>query len=313
MNRSPGPTARTRTRSPDGPCESRRSCSRAPSSSVGVGIWPTLRTLSAVCHGSSSLSWPGPAALQPVAVPGVRGVLGKRLGIEDTAGDAAGDGHRHSSDVGWCRIGWSAWRSWSKTPLRHASATANVWSSVRKPPFAFLPVDAAPRPGSRHAPGTGRPAPAPDPARARTRTDHPQCTRALLVRRALHRCSPARCRDPGPGLLRDGVRPRGCAMTSPQMARLDEHFQRLRLNTALPLQSQPGTEWFYSISDQQGGDGEVSHLDGDLWHSDSSRAPLSLCRTPARSSSCSGSRSRTPGPSSPSRSVWRRCPPPAAS
>ena len=129
MNRSPGPTARTRTRSPDGPCESRRSCSRAPSSSVGVGIWPTLRTLSAVCRGSSRLSWPGPAALQRVAVPGVRGVLGKRLGIEDTAGD----GHRHSSDVGWCRIGWSAWRSWSKTPLRHAFATANVWSSVRSP------------------------------------------------------------------------------------------------------------------------------------------------------------------------------------
>ena len=36
-------------------------------------------------------------------------------------------------------------------------------------------------------------------------------------------------------------------MTSPQMARLDEHFQRLRLNTAMPLRSQPGTEWFYSI------------------------------------------------------------------
>ena len=42
-------------------------------------------------------------------------------------------------------------------------------------------------------------------------------------------------------------------MTSPQMARLDEHFQRLRLNTALPPRSQPGTEWFYSISvDVQG-------------------------------------------------------------
>ena len=101
MNRSPGPTARTRTRSPDGPCESRRSCSRAPSSSVGVGIWPTLRTLSAVCRGSSSLSRPGPAALRRVAAPGSARRAGKKLGIEDTAGDAAGDGHRHSSDVGW--------------------------------------------------------------------------------------------------------------------------------------------------------------------------------------------------------------------
>ena len=37
---------------------------------------------------------------------------------------------------------------------------------------------------------------------------------------------------PGPRLLRGGVRPRGAEMTSPQIARLGEHLQRLRLNTA---------------------------------------------------------------------------------
>ena len=47
----------------------------------------------------------------------------------------------------------------------------------------------------------------------------------------LDRGGSARRRGPRPRLLRGGLRPRGYAMTSPQMARLDEHLQRLRLNT----------------------------------------------------------------------------------
>ena len=45
------------------------------------------------------------------------------------------------------------------------------------------------------------------------------------------RCAPARRRGAGPGLLRGGLRPRPCGMTTPQFARRDEHLQRLRLNT----------------------------------------------------------------------------------
>ena len=48
--------------------------------------------------------------------------------------------------------------------------------------------------------------------------------------RPLDRRGAARRRDSGPGLLRSGLRPRGCGMMSPQMTRLDEHLQRLRLS-----------------------------------------------------------------------------------
>ena len=117
---------------------------------------------------------------------------------------------------------------------RHASLLGAVHAdrpAGRGAPPRRMPADATPRPGGCHASGARGPAPAPDPPRARSGADRPQCARALLDRRVLDRGGSARRRDPRPRLLRGGLRPRGCAMTSPQMARLDEHLQRLRLNT----------------------------------------------------------------------------------
>ena len=91
--------------------------------------------------------------------------------------------------------------------------------------------DAPPRPRGRHASGARRSAPAPDPTGARAGADRAERANALLDERILDRRSSARHRGSRPRLLRGGVRPRRCGMTSPQMTRLDEHLQRLRLNT----------------------------------------------------------------------------------
>ena len=45
-----------------------------------------------------------------------------------------------------------------------------------------------------------------------------------IDRRTFDRRSPVRCRGPRPLLLRGSVRPRGCAIMSPQMAGIDEHL-----------------------------------------------------------------------------------------
>ena len=96
-----------------------------------------------------------------------------------------------------------------------------VWSSG----------DAAPRRGVATHPVLGGRRQPPAPARARAGTDRAQCAVAVLDGRVPDGRGPARRLDPGPRLLRGGVRPRGCGMTSPQMTTLDEHLQRLRLNT----------------------------------------------------------------------------------